>query len=71
MKKEKKLFKYLKLTAKIALSGAILWYISTKIDLTQIGAAMRRANSGWLFVALLIYTVSQVAASFRLNTFSG
>lgn len=68
MKKEKKLIKYLKLAAKIALSAAILWYISTKIDLTQIGTAMRRANPGWLFIALLIYTVSQVAASFRLNT---
>ena len=68
MKKEKKSIKYLKLTAKIALSAAILWYISTKIDLTQIGSAMRRAKPVWLVAALVIYTFSQVAASFRLNT---
>jgi uncharacterized membrane protein YbhN (UPF0104 family) len=68
MKKEKKSIKYLKLAAKITLSAAILWYISTKIDLTQIGSAMRRAKPEWLVAALLIYTFSQVAASFRLNT---
>lgn len=68
MENEKKVIKYLKLAAKIVLSGAILWYISTKIDVAQIGSAMKRAQFGWLLAALGIYTVSQVAAAFRLNT---
>ncbi len=68
MGKERKGIKYLKLAAKIILSGAILWYISTKIDIEQIGGAMHRARPEWLFLALLIYSVSQIAAAFRLNT---
>jgi uncharacterized membrane protein YbhN (UPF0104 family) len=68
MERKNKGIKYLKLAAKIILSGAILWYISSKIDVTQIGSAMKRASPGWLVLALLIYSVSQVAASFRLNT---
>ncbi|PWE01144.1 lysylphosphatidylglycerol synthase transmembrane domain-containing protein [Marinilabilia rubra] len=65
---KKKLFKTLKLVAKIVLSAAILWYISTKIDVAAIGRAIARANVWWLVLALFIYSVSQVAASFRLNT---
>ncbi len=68
MEDKKKGIKYLKLAAKIVLSGAILWYISTKIDVAQIGSAMRRAKLEWLLAALGVYTVSQVAAALRLNT---
>jgi uncharacterized membrane protein YbhN (UPF0104 family) len=68
MKKQTKAIKYLKLAAKILLSGAILWYVASKIDVAQIGSAMKRASLGWLLMALLIYSVSQVAAAFRLNT---
>lgn len=65
---KKKLFKTLKLIAKIVVSAAILWYISSKIDVAEIGQAISRANMWWLLLALLIYSISQVAASFRLNT---
>lgn len=68
MKKQSKAIKYLKLAAKILLSGAILWYVASKIDVAQIGSAMKRASFGWLLLALLIYSLSQVAAAFRLNT---
>lgn len=65
---KKKIFKTLKLSAKIVLSAAILWYISSKIDVTEIGRAIARTNKWWVLLALLIYSISQVAASFRLNT---
>ncbi len=68
MKKQSKAIKYLKLAAKILLSGVILWYVASKIDVVQIGSAMKRASFGWLLLALLIYSASQVAAAFRLNT---
>jgi hypothetical protein len=53
---------------KIFISGAILWYIISKIDIEEIGKAIAKANIQLLFVALLIYVISQVAAAFRLNT---
>jgi len=58
----------LKLAAKILISGFILWYISTKIDIVAIGNSIRKANVWWLLIAAVIYGISQVAASFRLNT---
>ncbi|MBZ4676905.1 MAG: lysylphosphatidylglycerol synthetase [Anaerophaga sp.] len=60
--------KTIKLIAKIFISAGILWYITSKIDIEEIGKSIARANILLLLVALLIYVVSQVAAAFRLNT---
>lgn len=57
----------LKVTGKILFSGAIIWYIVSKINLFEIGNALKEANHLWLLGALLIYIASQIAASFRLN----
>jgi len=67
MKKNKGTVKTLKLIAKIIISVGVFWYITTKIDLSEIGAAISKANLGILVVSLLIYMASQVASSFRLN----
>ena len=68
MKHKKKIINYLKVAGKIVLSSAILWYISSRIDIAAIQSAIGQANVFWLIAALLAYAVSQVAASFRLNT---
>ncbi|MGQ1890021.1 lysylphosphatidylglycerol synthase transmembrane domain-containing protein [Thermophagus sp. OGC60D27] len=67
MKKSNRPVKTLKLIAKILISVGVLWYITTKIDLSEIGSAITRANLWFLFLSLLIYMISQVASSFRLN----
>ncbi len=57
----------LKGAGKLIISSAIIWYIISKIDISEIGQALKGAQWYWLLGALGIYIVSQVAASFRLN----
>ncbi|MFW6267535.1 MAG: lysylphosphatidylglycerol synthase transmembrane domain-containing protein [Marinilabiliaceae bacterium] len=66
--KKKKIINILKVIGKIILSTTILWYISSKIDVHAIKSAIKRADAWWLLGALVVYAISQVAASFRLNT---
>ncbi|MGM0375775.1 MAG: lysylphosphatidylglycerol synthase transmembrane domain-containing protein [Bacteroidota bacterium] len=56
------------MVGKLVLSTAILWYISSKIDVHAIKTAIQRADISWLVGALVVYALSQVAASYRLNT---
>jgi uncharacterized membrane protein YbhN (UPF0104 family) len=67
MKEKNKTVKVLKLAAKIVLSAVVLWYITSKINVAEIGNAIKQANIYWMLVALIIYSISQIAASFRLN----
>ncbi len=68
MKLNKKTQNIFKTVAKISISGAIVWYVVTKIDVSAIVDSIGKANVWWLLMALLFYGISQVAASFRLNT---
>ncbi len=64
---KKQTLRIVKGVGKLIMSSAIIWYIATKIDISEIGQALRGANWRWLVGALGIYVFSQVAASFRLN----
>jgi uncharacterized membrane protein YbhN (UPF0104 family) len=59
----------LKLLLKIVISGACIWYVSTKIDFARAGAAIRGADWFYLFLALLAFILSKVFSSIRLNIY--
>lgn len=60
---------YLKAFLKIALSVAALYYVYTKIDLQEVIQIFRHVNYGWLIAATLLFVISKVFSSFRLNVF--
>ncbi len=59
----------LKAFLKIALSAAALWYVFTKIDIGEVASIFSRINYGWLLLATLMFVVSKVFSSYRLNVF--
>lgn len=60
---------YLKAFLKIALSVAALWYVFTKIDVQEVLLIFSKANYLWLVAATLLFIVSKIFSSFRLNVF--
>jgi len=60
---------YIKAILKIALSVAALWYVFTKIDFQEVTSIFRNVNYGWLVAATLLFALSKVFSSFRLNLF--
>jgi uncharacterized membrane protein YbhN (UPF0104 family) len=61
--------KWLLLLLKIAISVVCLWYVSTKIDFSQTGEALKEANAGLLILALIAFVVSKLVSAFRLNIY--
>lgn len=59
----------LKAFLKIALSVAALWYVYTKIDVREVGQIFRHVNYGWLMAATLLFAISKLLSSYRLNVF--
>ncbi len=60
---------YIKAVLKIALSVAALWYVFTKIDFQEVLLIFRKVNYGWLVAATILFIISKVFSSFRLNVF--
>lgn len=60
---------YLKAFLKIALSIAALWYVFTKIDLNEVMLIFGSVSYGWLIAAALLFILSKIFSSFRLNVF--
>jgi uncharacterized membrane protein YbhN (UPF0104 family) len=60
---------YIKAILKIALSVAALWYVFTKIDFQEVTLIFRNVSYGWLVAATLLFAISKVFSSFRLNLF--
>jgi uncharacterized membrane protein YbhN (UPF0104 family) len=69
VEKESTLSKGLKLFLKIAITVLCFWYISRKIDFTAAKDAFLKANWFYLFIALLLLTISKIFSSFRLNIY--
>lgn len=59
----------LKLVAKILVTTICLWYVSRKIDFKEAFAVIQRANWFFIFLALLLFTISKVFSSLRLNIY--
>ncbi len=62
-------YRYLKLVLKIGVTIACLWYVFSTINLAEVIATLRKADSGWLLAAFLIYTLSKLIASERLKIY--
>ncbi len=60
---------YIKAILKIALSVAALWYVFTKIDFKEVIIIFENVSYGWLIAAALLFIISKVFSSFRLNVF--
>jgi uncharacterized membrane protein YbhN (UPF0104 family) len=59
----------LKLVFKIAVTIACLWYVFSKLDLKEIWLSLKSANWLWLLAALVVYTISKLIGSRRLNIY--
>ncbi len=59
--------KKLKLAIKILLSLALLWFVLGQIDLDRLLGLLRRCDPWWLIIAFVLYNLSKIIASFRLN----
>jgi glycosyltransferase 2 family protein len=59
----------LKVSLKIAVTAVCLWYISTKIDWSHTLDLLNTSNKWWLVLATLLFTISKIIASFRLNVY--
>lgn len=61
--------KWLKLSLKIVITVICIWYVSTKINFSEAGDALR--NSRWIILlpALLAFILSKVFSAIRLNIY--
>ncbi|MDB5192409.1 MAG: flippase-like protein [Segetibacter sp.] len=58
-----------KLILKLAVTGICLWYVSRKVDWTLTWELLVKSNKGWLLFAAILFTVSKIVSSFRLNIY--
>ena len=61
--------KIIKLLLKVAVSVACLWYVSTKINFNEVIVAVKKANVWWLIAGFVMYTISKLFGSKRLNIY--
>ncbi len=66
IKRRKKYGRIAKTFLKVAVTMVALYWVSTKVDFSEVRNALLRANFLYLFLALLAYIVSQLIASSRL-----
>lgn len=58
-----------KVALRVALSAAALYVVWQQIDAQQLYAQLLAANPLWFIVAILLYALSKVISSFRLNRY--
>ncbi len=68
-KTSSRLTRILKLLAKILVTAICLWYVSRKINFNEAFAVIQKANWLFIFLALLLFTLSKVFSSLRLNIY--
>ncbi len=54
---------------KLFVSGLLIYFIFSKIDVQEIGNTLRSSNPFYLLLALLFFLVSKIIAAFRLNLY--
>lgn len=60
--------KKLSVLLKIAISVALLYFVFTKINVTEIINQLKQSSKyEWLFFAVLLFVISQIISSYRLN----
>ena len=68
-RKKNQITRGLKLLLKMAVTLACLWYVFIKIDFKEAWAVVNKADWLWLFAAFLIYNISKLIGSKRLNIY--
>jgi glycosyltransferase 2 family protein len=61
--------KIFKLLLKIVITALCFWYISKKIDFSEVWSALLKANWVLLGIAVLLYALSKLLSAFRLNIY--
>ena len=59
----------IKLPIKILLTSAALWFVLHKVDIERLKESLQNADSIWLFIAFILFNLSKIASSFRLNIY--
>jgi glycosyltransferase 2 family protein len=59
----------LKLTIKIAVTGISLWFVFRKIDYAVLYKTFLTTRPGWMLPATLLFLLSKIVSSYRLNLF--
>ncbi len=54
---------------KLIVSGLLIYFILSKIDINEIANTLRTSNPFYLFLALAFFMISKVLAAFRLNLY--
>jgi hypothetical protein len=67
----KRLPGWLKLLLKLVVSAGCLWYVGQKIDWAQTWQLLRLSHKGWLAGAAILFILSKVVSSVRLNKYFG
>ena len=65
----KKVPSWLKVVLKIGISAICLWYVSRKIDWLQTWNLLAASKKIWLLAAAILFIVSKIVSSFRLNIY--
>lgn len=58
-----------KLFIKLAVTAVCLWYVSKKIDWTLTWKLLQQSNKWWLVAAAVLFILSKIVSSFRLNVY--
>ncbi|RKR12266.1 hypothetical protein CLV91_2392 [Maribacter vaceletii] len=61
--------KHLLTALKISISAILIYFIFTKIDSKEIGTVLKKVNLLYVAVAVLLFVLSKVIASIRLNLY--
>lgn len=54
---------------KIVISAILIYFIFTKIDIKEISSVLKKANPFFVLLAILLFVLSKVIASIRLNLY--
>jgi len=64
---DKRIQNYLKVILKILFSGAAIYYVTRKIDFSEVWLTIRDANSLYLILASMLYVLAVLLSTYRLN----
>ena len=64
-----KLWSITKTVLKIAISGALLYYVFSKVPFSHVKNKLLSANYWWMFAGLVCFFISIVVSSWRLSSF--
>jgi len=59
----------IKFLLKIILTIAILWFVLYKIEIERLKESLKDIDLIWLFIAFMLFNLSKVVSSFRLNIY--